>query len=73
MKSILKYISLSTLKQGLFFGLWGATGGSIASLLTELIFQKNDYSTVILSITEVGLWFGLISSWAPRLIAILRT
>jgi len=62
MKRILKYISLSTLKQGLFFGLWGATGGSIASLLTELIFQKNDYSTVILSITEVGLWFGLISS-----------
>jgi hypothetical protein len=62
MRNILKLISLSTLKQGLFFGLWGAIGGSLASLLTELIFQKNTYSTFILSILEVGLWFGLISS-----------
>lgn len=55
----------SNYKQALIFGIWGAVGGGISSLIGELVMGQKNYTTsassIVLSI-HVGIWFSIIGA-----------
>lgn len=63
-ESITKSVT-ANYQQALQFGAWGAFGGSIGSLLSELVmsgWDRNASASFIVIAIAVGIWFGIIGA-----------
>jgi predicted membrane protein len=53
---------LSNRTKALTFGAWGAAGGAVGAILGEMLRLDTNKSFILLSMLEVGCWFGIIGA-----------